>query len=51
MREAEPLARKIKNGPDIHSVRPLFGYPTKRYSGLRDIWLKETLVHNKLEMG
>jgi DNA-binding Lrp family transcriptional regulator len=43
IRDARHIAKKISEGPDIIEVRPLFGYPTKRFPGLRDVWLEEIL--------
>jgi DNA-binding Lrp family transcriptional regulator len=42
-REAEEIAKQLLEGPNVNFVRPLFGYPTKTFPGLRETWLKTTL--------
>jgi DNA-binding Lrp family transcriptional regulator len=43
MREAKSILNEVCQYPFVESARVIFGYPTKSYQGLRDLWFKEML--------
>ena len=43
MREANDIIKKIHECPFAQSAKAIFGYPTKQYKGLRDLWFEEML--------
>ncbi len=43
IRDAEPILNHLRKGPHITSVRAIYGYPAKKYPGLRQIRLEEIL--------
>ncbi|MFX1475209.1 MAG: winged helix-turn-helix transcriptional regulator [Promethearchaeota archaeon] len=43
MREADPIVQKAHAAPYVESANPIFGFPAKKYPGLRDLRLQELL--------
>lgn len=43
LRDANPIIKEISQCPLIDSVKAIFGYPTKRYTGLRELWFEKML--------
>jgi len=43
MREANEIIKEVHECPFVDSAKVIFGYPTKQYKGLRDLWFEEML--------
>lgn len=43
MRESTPILAEIGKAPGVASARAIFGYPTKRYKGVQDVFFEDLL--------
>jgi DNA-binding Lrp family transcriptional regulator len=43
MSEAKTIIKEINTCPFVESAQVIFGYPTKQYTGLRDLWFEKML--------